>query len=74
MADSQQMNVTIEKTATSVTVRDDGMSDILYTRVITNAETGDVIVRDVVRETAETEEALRDIEALSAIVPEKPEE
>jgi len=66
-------NVTIEKEATSVTVRDDGMSDIMYRRVITDVDSGQVIVRDVVRETVETAAVLADIEALAAIVPEKPE-
>ena len=74
MTDSEVKNVTIDKTATSVTVRDDGMSDVMYSRVITDVVSGQIIVRDVVRETVETEKALRDIEALSAIVPEKPEE
>jgi len=69
MADSQQVAVTIEKTATSVTVRDDGMSDIMYTRLITDVDTGDVIVRDVVRETVETATVVSEIESLKATEP-----
>jgi len=69
MADSQQVTVTIEKTATSVTVRDDGMSDIMYTRLITDVDTGDVIVRDVVRETVETATVVSEIESLKATEP-----
>jgi len=69
MADSEVKNVTIEKTATSVTVRDDGMSDVLYSRVITDADSGQVIVRDVVRETTETATVVGALEALKAIEP-----
>ena len=69
MADSQQVAVTIEKTATSVTVRDDGMSDIMYTRLITDVDTGDVIVRDVVRETVETATVVSEIESLKETEP-----
>ena len=70
MADSEVKNVTIEKTATSVTVRDDGMSDVLYSRVITDVDTGDVIVRDVVRETVETAKVFDELESLKATKPE----
>lgn len=66
-------SVTVEKTATSVSVRNDGMSDIMYSRVITDVDSGQVIVRDVVRETVETAKVLKDIEALAAIEPEQPE-
>ena len=69
MADSEVKNVTIEKTATSVTVRDDGMSDVMYSRVITDVETGDVVVRDVVRETVETAKVFGELESLKAIEP-----
>jgi hypothetical protein len=69
MADSQQVSVSIEKTATSVTVRDDGMSDVMYARLITDVDTGDVIVRDVVRETVETATVFSEIESLKAIEP-----
>jgi hypothetical protein len=69
MADSEQVNVTIEKTATSVTVRDDGMSDVMYSRVITDVDSGQVIVRDVVRETVETATVVSELESLKAIEP-----
>lgn len=62
-------SVTIEKIATSVTVRDDGMSDVMYTRVITDADSGQVIVRDVVRETVETETVASELESLKVIKP-----
>ena len=69
MAGSEVKNVTIEKTATSVTVRDDGMSDVLYSRVITDVATGGAIVRDVVRETVETAKVVGELESLKAIKP-----
>ena len=69
MADHQQVTVTIEKTATSVTVRDDGMSDVMYARVITGVDSGQVIVRDVVRETVETAKVFDELETLKAIKP-----
>lgn len=69
MADSEVKNVTIENTATSVTVRDDGMSDVMYSRVITDVDSGQVIVRDVVRETVETAKVVGELESLKAIKP-----
>ena len=69
MTDSQQVTVSIEKTATSVTVRDDGTSDVMYARLITDVDTGDVIVRDVVRETVETATVISELESLKAIEP-----
>ena len=49
----ETINVTIEKTAESATVRNDGFTDILYRRVITDTASGEVIVRDVVCEIVE---------------------
>ena len=63
------MEVSIEKTAQSITVRDDGMSDVMYSRVITDVATGDAIVRDVIRETVETAKVVSELEALKAIKP-----
>lgn len=65
----ETMTVTIEKTAESATVRGDGMTDILYRRVIRNAESSEVIVRDVVRELAETARVAEEIAALSKTKP-----
>ena len=50
----ETMTITIEKAVESATVRNDGFTDILYRRVIRNAESSEVIVRDVVRELTET--------------------
>jgi hypothetical protein len=51
MADSQQMNVSIEMVVDTVTITADGMADTIYRRTVTDNATGDVVLRDAVRET-----------------------
>ena len=65
----ETMTVTIEKAVESATVRNDGFTDILYRRVIRNAESSEVIVRDVVRDLAETALVAEEIEQLSKTRP-----
>lgn len=60
----ETMTVTVERTAESATVRNDGLTDILYRRVITDTASGEVIVRDVVRELVETELVAEEIAKL----------
>jgi hypothetical protein len=51
MADSEQMNVTIEMVVDTVTITAEGMADTIYRRTVTDTATGDVVLRDAVRET-----------------------
>lgn len=44
------VSVQEHKTIESITVSADGVVDILYLRTLTNTGSGDVLVRDVVRE------------------------
>ena len=62
----QTMTVTIDKTAVSATVRDDGYTELLYNRIIADQETGEVIVRDVVSEMALTHKVAAEVEKLIA--------
>ena len=65
----ETMTVTIEKTVESATVRNDGLTDILYRRVITATDSGEVIVRDVVRELLESAAVAEEIVSLSKTKP-----
>lgn len=65
----ETMTVTIEKTVESATVRSDGFTDVLYRRVITDAASGEVIVRDVVRELLESAAVAEEIVSLSKTKP-----
>jgi hypothetical protein len=51
MADSEQMNVSIEMVVDSVAITAEGMADTIYRRTVTDTATGDVVLRDAVRET-----------------------
>ena len=51
MADSEQMDVSIEMVVDSVTITAEGMADTIYRRTVTDNATGDVVLRDAVRET-----------------------
>lgn len=66
----ETMTVTIEKTVESATVRKDGFTDILYRRVITATDSGELLVRDVVRELVETALVAGEIERLQKARPE----
>ena len=65
----ETMTVTIEKTVESATVRNDGFTDILYRRVITATDSGEVLVRDVVRELLESAAVAEEIVSLSKTKP-----
>lgn len=69
----QTVTVAIDKKAISATVRDDGYTEVLYDRTITDQETGEVIVRDVVSELALTHRVAEEISTLSKAVPERQE-
>ena len=56
--------VVINRTPKSATIKDDGFTDIFYSRTITNAETGEILVRDIVCETAETRKVVAEITKL----------
>lgn len=56
MTDSEQMNVSIEMVVDTVTITAEGMADTIYRRTVTDTATGDVVLRDVVRETAPIED------------------
>ena len=56
MADSQQMNVSIELVVDTVTITAEGMADTIYRRTVTDNVTGDVVLRDAVRETTKIAE------------------
>lgn len=51
MADSEQMNVSIEMVVDTVTITAEGMADTIYRRTVTDNATGDIVLRDSVRET-----------------------
>ena len=65
----ETMTVAVEKTVESATVRNDGFTDVLYRRVITDTESGEVIVRDVVRELLESAAVAEEIVRLSKTKP-----
>ena len=52
MTDSQQVTVSIEMVVDTVTITAEGMADTIYRRTVTDTATGDVVLRDSVRETA----------------------
>ena len=56
MADSEQMNVSIEMVVDTVTITAEGMADTIYRRTVTDTATGDVVLRDAMRETAKIAE------------------
>lgn len=66
-----EATVIIDREAETVTVRGDGMSDVLYRRTITDKSTGEVIVRDVVRETVETSDVRVELDRMCKIEAEK---
>jgi hypothetical protein len=51
MAGSEQMTVSIEMVVDTVTITAEGMADTIYRRTVTDTATGDVVLRDAVRET-----------------------
>ena len=51
MADPEQMNVSVEMVVDTVTITAEGMADTIYRRTVTDNVTGDVVLRDAVRET-----------------------
>ena len=65
------MEVLIEKAVQSITIRDDGMSDVMYLQTIAEKATGDVIAKSVVRETVETSTLKAEIEKLVKVKPEQ---
>ena len=56
MADSQQVTVSIEMVVDTVTITAEGMADTIYRRTVTDNATGDVVLRDSVRETTKIAE------------------
>ena len=64
------MEVEISKVVQSITIRDDGMSDVMYLQTITEKATGNVISRSVLRETVETATLKEEIEKLVKVKPE----
>ena len=51
MTDSQQVTVTIEMVVDTVTLTAEGMADTIYRRTVTDTATGEIVLRDAVRET-----------------------
>ena len=64
------MEVEVSKVVQSITIRDDGMSDVMYLQTITEKATGNVISRSVLRETVETATLKEEIEKLVKVKPE----
>ena len=64
-----EMNMTL--TPVSAHIKDDGTTDVLFNRVITD-EHGKVVVQDVVRETKPTADHATHIDSLRATVPATP--
>ena len=64
------MEVEISKVVQSITIRDDGMSDVMYLQTITEKATGNVISRSVLRETVETATLKEEIDKLVKVKPE----
>ena len=64
------MEVEISKVVQSITIRDDGMSDVMYLQTITEKATGNVISKSVLRETVETATLKEEIEKLVKVKPE----
>ena len=50
------MTVSVEMVVETVTITAEGMADTLYRRTVTDTATGDVVLRDIVRETTGIEE------------------
>ena len=51
MTDSQQVTVSIEMVVDTVTITAEGMADTVYRRTVTDTATGEIVLRDAVRET-----------------------
>ena len=64
------MEVENSKVVQSITIRDDGMSDVMYLQTITEKATGNVISKSVLRETVETATLKEEIEKLVKVKPE----
>ena len=64
------MEVEVSKVVQSITIRDDGMSDVMYLQTITEKATGNVISKSVLRETVETATLKEEIEKLVKVKPE----
>lgn len=62
------MNVTVEKIAKNITIRDDGLSDVLYLRTIIDSDTNELVLRDAVRETVVSRYVFPEIEKLKNAV------
>lgn len=65
------MEVVITKAVQSITIRDDGMSDVMYLQTIAEKATGDAIAKSVVRETVESATLKAEVEKLVKIKPEQ---
>ena len=64
------MEVEVSKVVQSITIRDDGMSDVMYLQTITEKATGNVISKSVLRETVETATLKEEIDKLVKVKPE----
>ena len=66
------MELTEKKTLLSANVRNDGLTDLLYNREMVTIA-GDVMMRDIVRETKNNVDAASDVATIQSNYP-KPEE
>ena len=64
-----EANCKIVITPVSATIRNNGTTEVLSERVISNADTGDVISRDTLREVSETPNVRAQIETLMRTKP-----
>ena len=62
------MELTEKKTLLSANVRNDGLTDLLYNREMVNIS-GDVMMRDIVRETKNNEDAKSEVASIQSDYP-----
>ena len=62
------MELTEKKTLLSANVRNDGLTDLLYNREMVNIS-GEVMMRDIVRETKNNEDAKSEVASIQSDYP-----
>ena len=63
-----EMELTEKKTLLSANVRNDGLTDLLYNREMVNIA-GEVMMRDIVRETKNNEDAKSEVASIQSDYP-----
>jgi len=63
-----EMELTEKKTLLSANVRNDGLTDLLYNREMVNIS-GEVMMRDIVRETKNNEDAKSEVASIQSDYP-----